>query len=69
MGGVVAGQLSVTWFLGIALGVEYKSRFGKMHRSPAVIQLCIQGSSDMPDQGMTDFVQAMPEQYRSDDPV
>jgi len=57
------------WFLGIALGAEYTTRFGKTHKSSAVIQFCIQGSSDMPDQGMTDFVQAMPEQYRSDDPV
>ena len=55
--------------LGLALGKEYTERYGKIHKSIAVIQQVATPPDSMPDAGLTTFAQAMPEQYKDYDPV
>jgi hypothetical protein len=54
--------------LGLELGAEYTYRRGKHHAS-AVVIAALSESPDIPDQGWTDPPQAMPDEYRHDDPV
>jgi len=58
-----------TWCLGIGLGLEYERRFDKTHKSFEVIKGCTKGLDDMSASGMTPFAQAMPDEYKCDDPV
>lgn len=60
--------------LGYALCFEYRWRYDKVHKSQAVIDWACQTLIDesplpFPETGLTPFALAMPEQYRSDDPV
>lgn len=58
------------WLYGCALADEYTYRFGKVHKSEAVIESLRQ--SPVPaaeDFGGTPFAQCMPDQYRGPDPV
>ena len=55
---------------GLALCKEYTKRYGKIHKCQDIIEgnvICFNGV--LPEGKMTDFVQAMPEQYRQVDPV
>ena len=60
------------WHLGYWLSQEYTHRYGKIHKSS---QLLYDGKLDPPDadlfghQGLTPFAQAMPDCYKSDNPV
>ena len=59
------------WWLvahGIALCEEYTHRYGKVHKSEYIIRSL--EIPNLPDIGLTDFAQSMPEQYRcANDPV
>lgn len=60
------------WEHGVWLANEYEHRFGKEHKSLSVIRWCLDNfeHSDVPACGdLTAFAQAMPEQYRRDNPV
>lgn len=54
---------------GLALSEEYTKRYGKVHKSQAVIERCSKYKFSMPKAGLTAFAQAMPEQYRALCPV
>ena len=49
---------------GLALGAEYTKRYGKTHKSLAVIQALAQHAPQLEDLGATCPAQAMPEMYR-----
>jgi hypothetical protein len=51
----------------LAIADEYTYRYGKIHKSKAIIELC--SSCDIPDYGLTDFALAMPEEFRGLDAV
>lgn len=51
------------------LGVEYSYRYGKFHKSLAVIDNCFSYIDCIPDGELTPFAQAMPDKYRNTNPV
>ena len=55
--------------LGFWLCREYTFRYGKTHKTEARILWLITHPPDLPDAGPTPFAQAMPDEYRHDDPV
>lgn len=57
--------------LGEALCEEYRLRYGKQHKTRAVLQWCRDHTSCIhwPEKQKTAFAQAMPEKYRQEDPV
>lgn len=58
--------------MGIALCKEYTHRYGKVHKCQAVIQDCIENtptSNVFEYLELTTFPQAMPDEYKTDDPV
>lgn len=55
--------------LGLELGEEYTRRYGKVHKSVAIIEQCIMNHPKLPENGLTPFAQAMPDQYKSRDAV
>lgn len=61
------------WLLthGYALCHEYTARYGKTHKSENVISWCDQNQLriEFPLRDLTPFAQAMPEEYKQDDPV
>ena len=64
---------NVEWLVLHALGMaqEYTARFGKTHKSQAVVNLCADTLSGMrlPDVGLTSFALAMPDQFKVECPV
>lgn len=53
--------------LGISLGNEYSARFGKTHKSMAVIEKCLELEAHthiLPSKGLSPFAQCMPDQYK-----
>lgn len=56
---------------GKALAAEYTYRYGKRHKSQDVIEWCdlYQYRLNLPKIGLTPFALAMPEKYRSSNPV
>src|SRR3990167_1235716 len=54
---------------GLAIANEYTFRYGKEHASKKVIEWCASNKLIINDIGLTDFAQAMPEQYKCSDPV
>ena len=70
---VRASRDNYVWLIehGLALSVQYRVRYGKIHKSEAVIKQ-LAGSTIMsilPNIGLTKFALAMPDQYKTDDPV
>jgi hypothetical protein len=55
--------------LGIALCKEYEFRYNKIHKSYSVIKWCFDNLPDLDDVGFTPPALAMPEQYKTPDPV
>jgi hypothetical protein len=55
--------------LGLALCYEYQYRYKKTHKSQAVIEWCLNNPPELSDFGFTSPALAMPEQYKSNDPV
>ena len=66
-----ASSANYAWLveLGKALSDEYTWRYGKTHKSSAVIDLLTSPPDGIPRGPLTPFALAMPEQYRCDDPV
>lgn len=56
-------------YLGLALGREYTSRFGKVHKSISVIEYCKSWSFILPNIDLSKPPQCMPEQYREESTV
>jgi hypothetical protein len=54
---------------GLALAAEYERRYGKTHKSAAVIAEIASSGVRPAKLGLTDFAQAMPEHYRGPDSV
>jgi len=54
---------------GLALCDEYTYRYNKTHKSMAVIEWCRSNMPELPDLGLTQFAQAMPDEYRCEDVV
>ena len=53
----------------LALCTEYTFRYCKLHASQDIIKWCDQNDPDIPNIGLTPFAQAMPDEYKNDDPV
>ena len=53
--------------LGIALGREYTHRYNRKHKSAELLYDL--PSIKLPDDGLTDFAQAMPDEYRDSDAI
>lgn len=70
-------QENASWLCrhGLALAEEYTKRFGKQHKSKKVIAsawiylLFVKQAKEFPKQGLTDFAQAMPDEYKNDNAV
>jgi hypothetical protein len=55
--------------LGLALCEEYNYRYDKHHKCESILKMFTTLSNYIPDVGLTDFVQCMPEKYHSNDVV
>lgn len=55
--------------LGEALCKEYSHRYGKIHKCESIIAWCKSKNPNIPNNSLTEFPQAMPEQYKSDSAV
>ena len=55
--------------LGMALCHEYTKRYWKIHATQEKLEWLGENEPDIADIGLTDFAQAMPEQYRDSDAV
>lgn len=55
--------------LGINLCMEYTHRFNKVHASQEVIMFALHNSHKITDGDLTPFAQAMPDEYKDNDPV
>lgn len=67
-----SGNFEWLYRLGIALSDEYSLRFGKIHKSKAVIQECWRKADEINfvSHKLKPFPQVMPEQYKiPDDPI
>ena len=55
----------------LSIGAEYTKRYGKVHKSEQVVRWCAAHSDllSFPNKDIQQFVQAMPDQYKSSDPV
>ena len=51
---------------GLAMAEEYTRRYGRVHKSEAVIRWCARLPLGFPQKGLTPFAQAMPEQYKNE---
>ncbi len=55
--------------LGIALCNEYTFRYGKVHKSQEVIKFCWENMGILENGELTEFAQAMPDEYKDKDAV
>lgn len=53
----------------IALCDEYEYRYGKKHASLQIIEWCSSNIPNIPSVGLTPFKMAMPDKYKTDNPV
>ena len=51
------------------IGKEFTRRYGGEHTSSSVVRLCETVPMMCPDKGLTPFALAMPDQYKTEDPV
>ena len=60
-----------TWLIdhGLAMADEYTQRYGRTHKSEAVIKWCRNLPIKFPAAQLTPFAQAMPAQYKNECPV
>lgn len=67
----IASTSNYVWLgqLGLALALEFETRYGKTHKSKSVIQTLQSPPPKQPDLGPSPFVQAMPDEYKNPDPV
>jgi len=57
------------WKHGLALSDEYSYRYGKVHACHQYLEGSLKWVPELPRAGLTPFPQAMPEEFRDDDPV
>jgi len=50
--------------LGIAIANEYTNRYHKRHKSLDVIIWCLENTPNLPNNGLTEFPQAMPKEFK-----
>lgn len=64
-------QSNFLWLadLGIKLCDEYSYRYGKIHACLEVIKDCISKVETIKSGGLTDFAQAMPDEYKRPNPI
>lgn len=55
--------------LGVWLCHEYTLRYGKIHKTQTHIEYLMQHPPNLPSLGLTEFAQAMPDQFKDKDPV
>ena len=55
--------------LGLALCKEYTYRYGRIHKCEEVIRWCLNYQPNIPEIGLTTFVQAMPDEFKDKDPI
>jgi len=55
--------------LGIELCKEYTFRYERVHASQKVIEECMAQANNIPEGELTPFAQAMPDEYKNDNPV
>jgi hypothetical protein len=55
--------------LGLELCKEYTHRYGKVHKSEAIIRYLAEAPPSLSNKGMTPFAQAMPEECKANDAV
>jgi hypothetical protein len=55
--------------LGKALCAEYSYRYGRTHKCESVIDWCKGNIPSIPEGGLSDFPQAMPDKYKDNDAV
>ena len=68
---VRTSQSNYLWLcnFGLELCYEYTYRYKKIHKCQEVIFQCFQNIPDIPNIGLTPFVQAMPDEFKNKDPV
>jgi hypothetical protein len=54
---------------GLALCREYTHRYDKTHKCQSIIEWCHKNVPDLPSEGLTRFAEAMPDQYKKENPV
>lgn len=54
---------------GLEISKQYTKRYGKIHKSQAVIEWCKDHQPDISDIGITKMPQIMPDIYKSDDTI
>lgn len=59
------------WLLHLLAGLldEYKERYHKTHKTESIIDTLISLPINLKKRGLTPFAQAMPDEYKDDDPV
>jgi hypothetical protein len=64
-------QQNFSWLgkLGLALCDEYTYRYGKVHKCESIIKFCLEKTFHFDDLGMTNFAQAMPDEYKCEDSI
>jgi len=55
--------------LGHALSEEYTHRYGKIHKCASVINYCASHLNSITEGALTQFAQAMPDEYKHNNPV
>ena len=55
--------------LGLALCEQYELRYGKQHKTYQHLVWCMDNVPNLPDIGFTEPAQAMPDEYKCDEPV
>ena len=55
--------------LGVSLCDEYTQRYGRVHKTQAIIEWLVDNVPNIPDVPMTPFAQAMPDEYKSKNAV
>lgn len=69
---IASSSANYMWLIEHALFLadEYTVRYGKVHKSQAVIEACLDGMEELtfPGDELEPFVQCMPDQYKASDP-
>jgi hypothetical protein len=56
-------------YYGLSLTNEYSYRYGKIHKCEYILKYCLDRTPKLPKIGRTSFYLAMPENYRSSNPI
>lgn len=63
---VSASKSNYLWLCehGLGLCAEYTKRYQKTHKTESIIKWCMENVPCLPDIGLTEFAQAMPDKYK-----